>query len=121
MLKTALIALVLGSPVMAEMVPRDTDVLLSKAELAQMLTGQELEYFTGGFATYDAEMRHTYRYEAQGERVAGDYTLTDQSTVCVTFDNGWERCDLMVKAGERLVTIVENGERYPVRMIRPIE
>jgi len=100
---------------------RDTDSRLSKAQLTEMLVGQELEFFTNGFASYFADGRYDYRYEADGERVPGVYEFTEESSVCMVFDNGFERCDYLVQAGERLVMIIENGERYPVRAIAAIE
>ena len=100
---------------------RDTDSRLSKVEMTEMLVGQVLEFYTNGFASYYADGRYDYRYEADGERVLGAYEIMDDSSVCMIFDNGFERCDYLVQAGERLVMIIANGERYPVRAKTAIE
>lgn len=94
---------------------RDSDVMLSKAELTEYLAGQELEFYTGGFGTYRADGRHDYRYSDDGERVPGDYEVMEDSRVCVRFDNGFSRCDYVVRNGDRHLMVIDNGERYPVK------
>lgn len=100
---------------------RGTDITLGKEELTELISGNMLEFHTNGLATYRADGSYDWRYAPDGERVPGIYQITDDSSVCVDFANGFSRCDYIVRAGERYVMIIENGERYPVRMIMPIE
>ena len=100
---------------------RDSDVRLSQAALTEYLSGQILEFYSGGFGTYRADGSHDYRYSIQGERVQGTYEVNTDSQVCTTFTNGFSRCDYVVLAGERYVMIIENGERYPIRTRSAIE
>ena len=100
---------------------RESDQRLSKTQLAELLTGQVLEFYSNSFATYYPDGRYEYQYEPGGERVPGTYELMDDSTVCTVFQNQFERCDFLVLAGDRLVMIIENGERYPVRDTLAIE
>ena len=100
---------------------RDSDVALTRAELTEILSDQVLEFYTDGLATYWADGRYDYRYEPGGQRVPGHYEINDDSTVCTAFLTGFQRCDYFVRANERIVMIIENGERYPVRQITPIE
>ena len=45
----------------------------------------------------------------------GRYTISDDSTVCIDFDNGFSRCDMYVRSGEKLVLLTEDGLRFPIR------
>ena len=111
----------LAMPVAAQDGMRDTDQRLSKGQMSEMLVGKVLEFHTNGFATYYADGRYDYRYVADGERLAGTYEFKADSSVCTVFANGFERCDYLVQAGEQLVMIIDNGERYPVREMTAIE
>ncbi|MCG6902717.1 MAG: hypothetical protein LJE68_08550 [Rhodobacter sp.] len=116
-----LICLFAATAASAQQGLRDSDVRLSKAELTEALSGKVLEFYSNGLATYQADGRYDYRYSADGERVPGRYQVKDGSEVCVAFDNGFERCDFVVQSSGRLVMVIFNGERYPVRTISAID
>jgi len=111
----AIICFFSATAAMAQPVPRDTDTLLSKEDLTELVKGKMLEFYTGGYARYGADGRYDYRYELEGPPAPGEYTVMDDSRICTVFHNGFDRCDLVVKSGERIVFIIENGDRYPVR------
>ena len=116
------IALVLAATqVSAQIGMRASDVRLSKPELIAFLSDKVLEFYTDGLATYHADGSYDYRYTADGDRLPGTYEVMDDSSVCTVFVNGFERCDYVVRSGDRYVLIIENGERYPVRSISEIE
>ena len=116
-----LLALFAATSASAQQGLRDSDILLSEAELTEYISGQVLEYHTDGLATYQTDGGFDYRYEADGERIPGTYKVMPESTVCTDYVNGFSRCDMIVKAGERYVMIIENGERYPIRSRTAIE
>ena len=49
---------------------------------------------------------------------AGSHDMRDAGVVCITYDAGQERCDMFVVAGDRLVLLTDDGQRYPLRDIR---
>lgn len=111
----------LATPLVAQDGMRDGDIRFSKDELTEILSDQVLEFYTKGLATYRADGSYDYRYSAESERIPGVFEVMEDSRVCMVFVNGFERCDYLVQAGERLVMVIENGERYPVRAIAAIE
>jgi len=107
-----------ASAALAQSGLRDTDVRLSKAELTEYLSGQILEFYNDSFATYRADGGYLYNYTAEDQPVPGVYQVLGDSRVCTTFSNGFTRCDHIVRAGERIVMVIANGDRYPVRSRR---
>ncbi len=94
---------------------RATDTVLSQTEMADLLTGQIVEFFDGSKSRYEANGRYVYTYTDDGPEWTGTYSVADESLVCVDFDNGSARCDRFVRNGNRVVLIIENGTRFPVR------
>ncbi len=115
------VACLIASGAAAQEGMRDSDELLTRAELTEVLAGNVLEFYTDGLATYRADGGYDWRYSPEGRRVPGTYEVMEDSTVCIAFDNGFSRCDYLVRNGARLVMIIESGARYPVRAIAPIE
>ena len=105
----------------AQQVPRDGDVLYSKVDLTELVSGKMLEFYTGGFSRYGTDGNYDYRYEIDGAPAPGTYEVRDDSFICTVFHNGFNRCDLFVQSNDRVVLIIENGERYPVREITELE
>lgn len=99
---------------------RDSDTLLTEAQMAETLSGHIVEFYDGSKSRYRADGRYSYTYTDDTEPFLGTYALRDGSTVCVLFDNGFERCDTYVRAGERLVLIIADGTRFPVRTRSPL-
>ena len=95
--------------------PRAGDVVFDAAGLDAHLSGQVMEFYDGSKSRYDADHRYGYTYTDDGPVWAGDYTIGKDSNVCVAFDNGSNRCDLIVINGETIVLITTDGLRFPVR------
>ncbi|MEM9970387.1 MAG: hypothetical protein AAF762_04740 [Pseudomonadota bacterium] len=96
---------------------RLSDRLLDIDELQTLLSGQVVEFFDGSKSRYTAAGRYGYTYTDDGPIWAGTYTVVGPSEVCVAFDNGSNRCDLMVDDGLRMVLITSDGLRFPIRNI----
>lgn len=94
---------------------RTTDTKLDEAAMTQLLSGSLVEFFDGSKSRYGTDDRYAYTYTDDGPEWTGTYRVEPDSVVCVDFDNGSSRCDRFVQAGERLVLIIEDGTRFPVR------
>ncbi len=99
---------------------RAGDEPFSQAGLADALSGQVMQFFDDSTATYRADATYAYRYTAEGDDWTGRWTTNDASQVCIDFDNGSARCDTIVRAGDRLVMIIDNGDRFPVKALVPV-
>ncbi len=86
-------------------------------EDAVALEGQTLTFYDDGQSKYEADGVYSYTYsQVNGGGTAwGEYQVMPDGSICISFQNGFDRCDLYVRAGDRLVLITEEGERYPVR------
>ncbi|MEO1536923.1 MAG: hypothetical protein AAFR73_04260 [Pseudomonadota bacterium] len=100
---------------------RSGDTVLNQSEMENLLAGQMVEFFDGSKSRYDANGRYAYTYTDDGPEWTGVYRFLDDSLVCIDFDNGSARCDRVVKAGERVVLIIEDGTRFPVRNLTVYE
>ena len=109
----------LATPALAQGV-RDSDTVMNAEETIAALSGNSVEFFDGSTARYSENGSYTYRYDDSGPLFTGTYAATDGGEVCVTFSNGFDRCDTYVQAQDRLVLIIEDGTRFPVRAILPI-
>ena len=98
---------------------RSGDEVFDAGGLAGELSGTQLEFYDGSTAQYDADKGYVYRYTPDDRPFTGTWDTNDDSSVCVTFDNGSDRCDIIVRAAGRLVLITEDGVRFPVREVRP--
>ena len=114
MLRTLLL-LVLPAMAHAQEGLRPTDTVLNRDEMSELLSGQLVEFFDGSKSRYGLDGRYAYTYTDDGTAWTGTYRLLDDSLVCVDFDNGSRRCDRFVRNGERVVLIIEDGTRFPVR------
>ena len=97
---------------------RADDTLFDAATLSDLLAGTTLEFHDDSRARYGAGGAYEYRYRPGDPPFRGTWE-TDDSAVCVTFDNGFDRCDTIVRAAGRLVLITAEGLRFPVRLQRP--
>ena len=114
-MRYALIFSLLAFPAFAQDGLRPSDTVLSQSEMADLLTGQQLEFFDGSKSRYGDDGRYGYTYTDDGPVWEGQYDVFDESRVCVDFDNGSRRCDMVIRADQRLVLITEDGLRFPVR------
>ena len=92
---------------------RDGDVPLDPAAI-DALAGRTLTFYDDGQSRYSAGGSYSYTYSS-GDSAFGTYDVADDGSICVTFRNGFGRCDLYVQNNGRLILITEDGERYPVR------
>jgi len=105
----------LALPAYAQDGIRTSDTILTAQQLSETLGGQVAEFFDGSKSKFGSDGRYAYTYTDDGPPWTGDHSFQDNGQVCVAFDNGSERCDTIVLKGERLVLIIEDGTRFPVR------
>lgn len=100
----------------AEWATKPGDVPLNQQELAA-LEGQTLTFYDDGQSRFSAGGAYSYTYSAinGGGTAYGTFSIADDGSVCIQYRNGFSRCDLYVRSGERLILIDEKGDRYPVR------
>lgn len=94
---------------------RQNDIILSQSEMGAAFTGTTVEFFDGSKSRYAPDGSYAYTYTDDGPAWTGTYRFDDGSVVCVDFDNGSSRCDRFVRNGERMVLVIEDGTRFPVR------
>jgi len=99
---------------------REGDLRLDRAALGEALTGQVLEFYDGSKARYAADGGYLYTYVDDGAQRLGRYELGEDSRVCVRFDNGFSRCDMIVRSRDRLLLITGDGLRFPVKARAPL-
>ncbi|MEL7115423.1 MAG: hypothetical protein AAGP08_07495 [Pseudomonadota bacterium] len=108
-----------ASPAFAADYPmRDSDVVLDRAAMDSQVIGETHEFFDGGQSFFSISGTYTYTY-SDGLRAYGRWEWpTDgrEGVVCTIFRHGFERCDLYVRNGDRLVLITADGLRLPVRL-----
>ncbi len=110
-----LILLALPAHAQAQDGVRSSDTVLTAPEMTDLLAGQVVEFFDGSKSRYETNGRYAYTYTDDGPEWTGTYRVENDSLVCVDFDNGSERCDRFVRAGERVVLVIDDGTRFPVR------
>jgi hypothetical protein len=112
------ILLLAAHPALAQQGLRDSDIRLSKAELTDYLSGYVLEFYNDNLATYRPDGSYLFNYTPQDDALPGTYKVSEDSSVCTNFSNGFSRCDFIVQSGQRHVMIIKNGDRYPIRSRR---
>lgn len=114
MTRYLILALMTATPLTAAEWPtKPGDVPLSAEEL-DALAGRTLTFYDNGKSRFSAGGAYSYTY-ASGESAFGTYSIAEDGSVCIAYRNGFSRCDLYVRSGERLILIDEKGDRYPVR------
>lgn len=120
-MKYAFLIALLAAPAAAQdYIIRDSDAVPSRDQLAETILDRDLEFFDGGVSHYATDSSYAWTYAAEngGGIWTGTHAINDDATVCVTFETNVERCDMFVIAGERLVMLSSDGQRFPVREIR---
>lgn len=108
-------ALLAATPVAATDWPtRPGDVPLTAEEL-DGLAGRTLTFYDDGQSRFSAGGAYSYTY-ASGDSAFGTYSIAEDGSVCIAYRNGFSRCDLYVRSGDRLILIDQKGDRYPVRL-----
>lgn len=114
-MRYVVICALMAAPVWAETWKmRDGDALLGQAELEAILSGQELVFYDDGRSLYGEDGYYSYTYGGGGTW-EGRWRAEEESVVCVTFVTNVTRCDRIVRNGNRLVVLTEEGERFPVK------
>lgn len=93
---------------------RDNDRALSREEVEALTAGQTILFYDDGRSKYSVGGAYSYTY-ASGEAAFGQYTISDDGTVCIQYRNGFSRCDRYVQSGDRVVLLTEKGLRFPIR------
>ena len=114
-MRLALLLTVIALPALAQDGLRDSDQILNAGEMDALLSGQMIEFYDGSKSRYDPEGGYSYTYTDDGPVWTGQFNVSDGSRVCVAFDNGSHRCDRIVRDGERVVLITNDGLRFPIR------
>ena len=110
----------LSSPAFADG-HRTSDVILDQVGMSALLSGKIVTFYDGSKSTYTADGTYGYTYTDDGPVWRGQYTLENESRVCVEFENGEARCDMFVMDGERAILITRDGTRFPVRNLTVYE
>ncbi|MGB3313357.1 MAG: hypothetical protein WBB85_03005 [Albidovulum sp.] len=94
---------------------RPSDSQLDATGLSEALTGQVIEFYDGSKSYYYPDGTYIYTYVDGGEEWDGTYELAGAGSVCVRMTVGGSRCDTYVMDGDRLVLVIADGTRFPVR------
>ena len=99
---------------------RSTDTLLNAAAVSAIILGRDLEFFDGGVSRYSPGGSYSWTYAENngGGNWFGTHQISADGTVCIDFRTLRSRCDMFVEAGDRLILLTEDGQRFPVRDIR---
>ena len=114
-MRLALFLCVLAFPACAQDGLRPGDEILDREAMHALLSGQIIEFYDGSKSRYDTNGSYGYTYTDDGPVWSGRYEFFDESRVCVDFDNGSARCDRVVRNGARVLLIIADGTRFPVR------
>ncbi|MEP0960285.1 MAG: hypothetical protein ABJL72_08020 [Roseobacter sp.] len=106
-----------GMPVLAaDWAVRPSDRVLTRQDVETLTSGNTLVFYDEGRSTYSEGGAYSYTY-ASGQSAYGNYEITQDGTVCITYRHGAERCDRYVESGPRIVLLTEDGLRFPVRPV----
>ncbi|MDJ0823917.1 MAG: hypothetical protein QNJ16_00295 [Rhodobacter sp.] len=99
---------------------RATDQVYDRQELSGMLSDHAVEFFDGSVSRYRADGVYSYKYTETDRPWLGTWSVPEAGQVCIAFENGSDRCDIFVSDGARMVMIIDNGTRFPVRERRAL-
>ncbi|MEM6635682.1 MAG: hypothetical protein AAF667_07295 [Pseudomonadota bacterium] len=99
---------------------RDTDKFFDVDGLTTVLSGQVIEFYDGSLASYGVAGDYEFAYAPGEPPFRGIYEIGDRGEVCVDFDNGFGRCDTYVRSTDRIILVIEDGQRFPVKSVQPI-
>ncbi|MCU4652166.1 hypothetical protein N8I71_04955 [Roseibacterium sp. SDUM158016] len=95
---------------------RPGDATIAARDLDDRLRGREIVFFDDGVSHFYNDGRYTFAYDlGRGGYAYGYFEVTDDSTVCVAYLNGFSRCDGYVENAGRLVMVTGDGLRFPIR------
>jgi hypothetical protein len=93
---------------------REGDHPLYGPALQAAIVNQPVVFFDDGRSRYSAGGSYSYTYLG-GQSAYGAFRIADDGQVCITFRNGFDRCDRFVENAGRLVMLTADGQRFPVR------
>ncbi|MGA9252898.1 MAG: hypothetical protein WBV71_10690 [Roseobacter sp.] len=99
----------------ADWAVRDSDRVLSRDEVKTLTAGHTLVFYDDGRSKYSVGGSYSYTY-ASGDAAYGQYEIAQDGTVCISYRNGFSRCDRYVENGDRIILLTEKGLRFPVRV-----
>jgi len=116
-----LLALVLmAGSAMAQDGVRATDRLYAVEELSGLLSDHAVEFYDGSVSRYRGDGVYSYKYTEGDRPWLGTWRVPEAGRICVDFDNGSQRCDSFVDDGARMVLVIGDGTRFPVRERRAL-
>jgi len=113
-----LVVMMMAGAAAAQEGVRATDRLYAPDELSGMLSGHAVEFFDGSVSRYRGDGVYSYKYTENDRPWLGTWSVPEAGRVCVAFDNGSARCDSLVDDGARMVLVIADGTRFPVRARR---
>lgn len=84
-------------------------------ELATFVKGKSISFTGGGTANYHSDGSYVYR--GAGRAYKGKWYLNGDM-VCITFNNGNQRCDRYGKDGDTYFAINQRGERIDAYRVK---
>ena len=103
-----------GPGLTAEWPMRLGDRIFTKEELCLFIATNQIRFHDGGRSEYGPGDAYSYVYASEN-RANGAFRIETDRSICVDFVNGFSRCDLFVRNGNRVILIDEKGDRYPLR------
>lgn len=92
------------------------DRVLTPSELSALADGGSLTFHDDGVSRFSAGGAYSYTYGNGGGTAFGNFEVMEDGRVCIRFSNGFDRCDLYVRNGLRLILLTQKGERFPVKV-----
>jgi hypothetical protein len=80
-------------------------------EIKALVVGKELQVGTVGIVTYKPDMKYEFYGLNGGGTSRGIYRITEDQ-LCVDFNNGYKRCDQILKDGGRYYLKNSRGTTY---------
>ncbi|MCB2136349.1 MAG: hypothetical protein KDE08_10460 [Rhodobacteraceae bacterium] len=103
-----------GPSMAADWAIRSGEVPFTPDGLRDFIAANEVRFYDGGRSVYGPGTAYAYVY-SNDDRAEGVYRIEADGSVCVDFINGFSRCDLYVRSGDRVILLDEKGDRYPLR------
>ena len=94
---------------------RDGDRPFGPEELAALVYGHAIEFHDGGVSRYRVDGVYSWKYSETDRPYLGRYEIGQGGEVCVTFGNDVRGCDTFAADGARMVVVIADGTRFPVR------
>lgn len=96
---------------------RASDERFDATGIEAEVTGRTLTFYDDGQSKFSAGGAYSYTYSMAngGGSQFGTWSASPDGIICISYRNGFSRCDMYVLADGRLVVLTEEGGRFPVR------